>query len=102
MVQVPGTGKVWGPQATACTMLMAVGSTPVPLKLLEADTESGVSVTFKFPARLPMAVGRKVTLMVQLVFAANVAAQLLDCEKSPALVPEKLIELMVAVWLPVL
>jgi hypothetical protein len=54
-------------------------------------------------ARDPIAVGAKVTLMVQLPFAATVAGdtgQLFVCAKSPALVPVMVIPLMVSAALP--
>ena len=42
-----------------------------------------MSVMVRLPLRDPEAVGVKVTLMVQLAFAASVAGQLLTCAKSP-------------------
>ena len=46
-----------------------------------------MSVTVNVPLRVPVAVGVKVTLIVQLVPAARLAPQLLVCPKSPLLVP---------------
>lgn len=57
----------------------------------DRDTLSGLSaalsVTCTFAARAPVAVGRKVTLTVQLAPTAKLAGQLFVCEKSPALAP---------------
>ena len=51
-----------------------------------------LSVTVNIALRDPVAVGVKVTLMVQVALAAKVEGlmgQLLDCPKSPGLVPVK-------------
>ena len=48
-----------------------------------------LSVTVNVALRDPVAVGVKVTLMVQVALAAKVEGQLLVCPKSPGLVPVK-------------
>src|SRR5947209_6876911 len=55
--------------------------------------------------RVPMAVGVKVTLMLQEALSVSVLGlmgQVLVCAKSPALLPPRLIELMVKAALPLL
>jgi hypothetical protein len=52
--------------------------------------------------RLPLAVGVKVTLMVQLPPAATELPQVLVCAKSPALVPAIATLLMLKAALPAL
>ena len=42
---------------------------------------------FNVAVRVPVAVGLNVTVIVQLATAATLAPQLLDCMKSPGLVP---------------
>src|SRR5437762_4467646 len=60
---------------------------PVPERLAVCGLLVALSVTVKAPLRVPVAVGVKVTLIVQFAPAASEAAQLLVCPKSPLFVP---------------
>ena len=65
-------------------------SVPVPTRLRLCGVPGASSATVTEAVRLPVAAGVKITLMVQLAFAANVAlvaGQLFFCEKSPLFVP---------------
>jgi hypothetical protein len=104
----------WGELVTPCgwdakLMLdgfrLTVAPDPVPLRVTDCwlpATLFVLSVTFSVAERLPGAAGVKVTLMVQLPFAATEPPQVLVCAKSPGLVPVKPIPLMVKATLPVL
>jgi hypothetical protein len=64
---------------------------------------AALSLTVSVPLRLPIAVGLKVTLAVQLVLLASVAGlmgQLLLCPKSPLSVPVIVMPLIVTAELP--
>ena len=64
-----------------------------------------MSLIERLALRLPVAVGAKVTLMVQVALAASVlglSGQLLVWAKSPALVPARPMLLMVKAPLPLL
>lgn len=68
------------------------GVTPVPVT--KSDTTGGELLleTLRFPLRVPVAVGWKVTWIVQLLPTASVAGQVLLCVKSPLTdMPEMLI-----------
>ena len=56
-----------GPEATVV---------PVPVRLAVCGLFVALSVTVKLPLRVPVAVGAKVTLIVQLAPAATLAPQL--------------------------
>jgi hypothetical protein len=58
-------------------------SCPVPLSVTVWGLPAALSVTVRAPVRLPVAVGVKVTLIVQLEPAATEPAQVLVWEKSP-------------------
>ena len=60
-----------------------------------------MSVTVNVPLRAPVAVGVKVTLIVQFAPAATLEPQLLVCAKSPRLVPPIAMLLIVKGPLPV-
>jgi hypothetical protein len=63
---------------------------PVPVRFMNCwlpATLLLLSVTVKVAARLPLVVGVKVTLMVQLAAAATELPQVLVCPKSPGLAP---------------
>jgi hypothetical protein len=64
---------------------------PVPVRLAVWGLLVASSVTVNVPLRVPVAVGAKVTLMMQLVPAATLVPQLFVCPKSPLLVPVKAI-----------
>jgi hypothetical protein len=63
---------------------------PVPVKLTVCGLPAALSVMLTLPLRVPMAVGRNVTLRLQLPFTARVAGlkgQLCVSLKSPAFAP---------------
>src|SRR5438309_11885845 len=60
---------------------------PVPDNATFCGLPAALSVMLTAALRVPMAVGLKVTLIVQLAPAANELPQAWVCAKSPALVP---------------
>jgi hypothetical protein len=67
---------------------VAMGATPVPLIATLCGLPLALSVAFTAEDRLPVLVGSKMTLMVQLAFDARDDGQVLVCEKSPVLALE--------------
>ena len=59
------------------------GAVPVPVSETVCGLLEALSVMVKLPLRVPLAVGVKVTLTVQLELVATLAPQLLLCAKSP-------------------
>jgi hypothetical protein len=75
-----------------------VKSCPVPLRATVWGFWTALSAILRAPARVPAAVGLKVTEIVQLAPALMLLAQVLVWEKSPlSVIPE-----IVSVVLPVL
>ena len=66
---------------------MAVADVPTPERLAVCGLFVALSVTVKVAVRVLMAVGVKVTLMVQWAPAARLEPQLLVSAKSPLLLP---------------
>jgi hypothetical protein len=65
-----------------------VGVAVVPVKLTDNGRAVPAVLTDSVPVRVPVAVGVKITWMLQLELEAKLAEQLLVCEKSPlALTP---------------
>ena len=60
---------------------------PVPVKLAVCGLLLASSVTVKVPPLVPVAVGLKVTLIVQVAHAATLVPQSFFCAKSLMLVP---------------
>ena len=81
---------------------LAPGAVPVPLRLALWGLPLALSVMLSEAARLPLAEGVKVTLMVQLPPAATELPQVLVWAKSLALVPVTVTLVIVNVALPVL
>src|SRR5208282_1680745 len=81
---------------------LAAEEVPVPERLTAWGLPLALSVMLTEAVRLPLAVGVKVTLIVQLAPAATELPQVLVCAKSPGLAPviERLAMLKAA--LPVL
>jgi hypothetical protein len=75
---------------------------PVPLRETVCGLPGALSVTERVPLRLPVALGVKVTLTVQLAPAANELPQVLVSAKSPALVPVIAMPVMLKVVVPTL
>jgi hypothetical protein len=92
--------KLLGVRLTA-----GAGVVPVPLRGTDCGLPLALSVIDILALRLPLAVGLKVTLIVQFDPAARVLdplGQVLVWAKSPLLVPLKLILLIVRAALPLL
>ena len=66
---------------------VAIGPIPVPARLTCCGLPPALSVMFKVAERLPLAVGVKVTVNVQLAPVATEVPQLLVCAKSPGFCP---------------
>jgi len=64
------------------------GPLPVPVRLTAWGLPTASSAIVRVAARLPVAPGVNVTLMVQLPPAASEPPQLFDAAKSPGLVPD--------------
>ena len=75
---------------------------PVPDSATLCGLPAALSLTLTFAARLPVAVGLKVTEIVQVAFTASDAGQSLVCVKSPGFVPVSVTLLMVSGAVPVL
>ena len=69
---------------------VTAGATPVPLNATLCGLPAALSVMLTVDVRLPVCVGVKVTLMVQLAFTASDFPHLLVCEKSRRLPPDTL------------
>ena len=80
---------------------IAIGPVPVPARLTCCGLPPALSVMFKVAERLPLAVGVKVTLNVQLAPAPNATPQLLVCAKSPGFGPATAIFVMTNMECPV-
>ena len=59
------------------------GAVPVPVRETVCGLFAALSVMVSMPLRVPLAVGVKVTLTVQVVLGARLVPQLLVCAKSP-------------------
>jgi hypothetical protein len=92
----------WLPKVSDVGETLAVRETPVPLRLTVCGLPLASSLMLREALRLPVAVGVKVTLMVQLAPAATDVPQVLLWAKSPALVPVIEMPLIVRAALPVL
>jgi hypothetical protein len=81
---------------------VTAGAVPVPPRLTDCGLFPALSVICTLAVRLPVAVGEKVTDIVQLALMARLAGQLLVWAKSPALVPPTAIPLIDSAAVPVL
>jgi hypothetical protein len=61
----------------------AGGKTPVPLRLIVCGLPAPDDVIVIAPVRVPVVVGVNVTVIVQVLFCANVAVQVFVWLKSP-------------------
>ncbi len=64
---------IWLPKLTLVAPRVTAGATPVPLSVTVWGLPGSVSATVTAPLRSPVAVGVKVTLMLQLAAGARVA-----------------------------
>jgi hypothetical protein len=99
-VLVISTGWLEKPRLLGEKLTPLVVLAPVPERLTAWGLPEALSVTTMDAARLPLAEGVKVTLMVQLAPAATLDPQLLVWAKSPALVPETAMLVMLKATLP--
>jgi hypothetical protein len=90
-VLLNGVGVIWSDNSLYV---------PVPDKGTLCGLPPPVSVTVTAAERVPVAVGLKITLMVQLLFPARLLPQLLVWEKSPGFVPVMLIAVMETAVVP--
>ncbi len=67
--------------------MLTAGAVPVPVRLTLCGLPAALSVRVIAAARVPLAAGVKVTLIVQLAPTATLDPQLLDWAKSLALAP---------------
>ena len=65
---------------------LTTGAVPVPVRLTDWVAGLALSVMVTAPVLVPVAVGLKVTLSVQLALAARLEPQVLVWEKSPLVV----------------
>jgi hypothetical protein len=75
----------WLPKGRAVAERLMAGpkGVPVPLRLMDCGLSPELSLMTREPARVPVWVGVKVTLIEQDALAARVAGQLLEAVKSP-------------------
>ena len=84
---------LWSPNVSEVGARLG-GAVPVAEMLAVCGLLLASSVTVRVALRAPVAVGVKVTLMVQVAPAATLVPQLLLCPKSPLLVPVKVMPVM--------
>ena len=75
---------------------------PVPARVTLCGLLAALSVRDTLALRLPLALGEKLTLIVQLALTASEVGQVLVCAKSLALVPVMLTLLMLRGSVPLL
>ena len=83
-------------------VMAAKGPVPVPVTFTVCGLPKALSVSVKVAVRVPEPVGAKVTLIVQLPFAATELPHVLVAAKSPGLAPEKAMPLIESAVFPVL
>ena len=84
---VPGKVRVVAERLTA-------GAIPVPLRFTTCGLLPASSLIVKAPLRLPVAVGLKVTVSVQLPPAGTVEPQVFACKKSPLALTLKMLSVV--------
>src|SRR5208337_4077367 len=92
----------WLPKARLVDERLTAGAVPVPERLTVCGLPLALSVMLTEAVRLPLAVGVKVTLMVQLLPAATELPHVLVWVKSPALVPVRATLVVLKAAVPVL
>jgi hypothetical protein len=96
--------SAWLAKVSAVGASVAVGvpaAAPVPDSVTDCGLPVALSAMETDALRAPLAVGLKVTLIVQLAEAATLDPQVLVCEKSPAFVPPMVTPLIVNAAAPV-
>ena len=94
--------RFWLPKGRLAIETLAVGALPVPLTPKACGLVLALSVMLTEAERAPVAVGLKVTLMVQVLPAATGLPQVLVWAKSAGFVPATTTLLIFKVMLPVL
>jgi hypothetical protein len=79
---------------------VTLAGVPTPVSGTDCGLPGALSVTLTAALRLPVAIGVKVTLIVQLLFGCSDDGQLLVCPKSPLSAPVIWIDVMVSGKLP--
>ena len=79
---------------------VAADTPPMPVSVAVCGLPLALSVTVKVPVRVPVVVGRKVTLIVHLAPAASELPQLLVWAKSPLSAPVMAMLLIESAALP--
>jgi hypothetical protein len=105
IVTVNGTLVVpitWLPKFRLVGERLTVNVAPVPVRLMVCGLPAALSVIVTLAVRLPLAVGVKVTLMVQLAPVARELPHVFVCTKSPLLVPVIAMLVRLTAVLPVL
>lgn len=109
-VPVLVTLTVWGalvePQRTVPKLILVgdrvtAGAVPVPVKAMVCGEPAALSVITMLAVRVPVAVGLKTTVNVQLALTARVPEQPHDNTKSPGFAPLRTTELMTSGAVPV-
>ena len=77
--------RLWLPNERLLGESVAFGTVPVPVRATACGLFAALSVMVTDPARLPEALGVKVTLIVQLVLPATDCPQLFVWAKSPVM-----------------
>ena len=90
------------PLAVVALVITGAGATPVPVRLTLCGLPLALSVRMRAALRVPLAVGVKVTLIVQLPPAATLDPHVLVSAKSLGLAPARVRLEMLRAALPVL
>ena len=97
--------NVWPVKVRLLAVRLTVGPLPAPVRLTDCwlpGKSLVLSVMIKVAVRLPVALGLKVTLTVQLVPPANELPQVVVSPKSPGLPPVNAMLLIIRAAFPVL
>jgi hypothetical protein len=89
----------WLPNDRGLGDRVTVGATPVPVKATVCGLPLALSFTVSVPVLAPVAVGVKVTSIVQLAPAATLAPHVLVCAKSPLIPMLPIVSAVLAVLL---
>lgn len=94
----PVLPRDWVPKLRLVGEKVAEGGSPVPLRFMVAGVAEALSVMVSVAVRVPVAVGLKVTKIVQLEPAEIEVPHVLASEKAAALVPVTAMLVMVRDW----
>jgi len=88
----------WLPIVRLAGERLGLGAPPVPLRLTLRGLLAPLTASVTAAVRVPVAVGWKVTVIVQLASAASELPQVLDSAKSPALLPATAMLVIPEAW----